>query len=566
MKNSELPKAKKYSQVVPDFEDWPIVQLNKIHNQFGDEVLDKSITSLSQHGNGVLLETLERTLFVESIRLREQRWSTDPEDDENFWKGIREELLTLSQKDSSESKAGEEKLLHDIISRYVHEIESTFNISSYRFAQRMLTIGFYPLLNAPVYLNFLEKQLNVQVQKRIQLSGDLELIRKLAKNCTLILVPTHFSNLDSITVAWAIRTLGLPAFLYGAGQNLFGIKLLSFFMNRLGAYKVDRRKKNALYLETLKTYSTLAIHKGCHTMFFPYGERSLSGSIETKLKLGLLGTAMDAQYMNIQKAENNGTAKKVIIVPVVLNYHFVLEAPFLIDEYLKTTGRENYLIDENDRYSTSFELLKTAAKLFTQDTEFQINFGQCMDVFGNPVDDEGRSKDGSGREINIRDYFVSRGELKQDKQRNSEYVRMLGKKLAASYLQENTVFSSHLVSFVAFELLKIKKPKMDIYDLMRLTEDERVIQEPEFMVATEKVLKELKSLASENKIKLASHLALELGWNLEKIIAHGIRNAGIYHPEKVLSKNKQGQITVVDMKLVYYYHNRLNGYGLEKVF
>src|SRR3546814_15272144 len=57
--------------------------------------------------------------------------------------------------------------------------------------------------------------------------------------------------------SWVIHSLGLPAFIYGAGLNLFNRKIFAYFMNSLGAYKVDRRKKNLPYLETLKTYSTL---------------------------------------------------------------------------------------------------------------------------------------------------------------------------------------------------------------------------------------------------------------------------------------------------------------------
>ena len=87
------------------------------------------------------------------------------------------------------------------------------------------------------------------------------------------MVPTHFSNLDSILIGWVIHVLGLPPFIYGAGLNLFNIKILAYFMNSLGAYKVDRRKKNPIYLEALKSYSNLAIQEGAHSLFFPGGTR-----------------------------------------------------------------------------------------------------------------------------------------------------------------------------------------------------------------------------------------------------------------------------------------------------
>ncbi len=66
-------------------------------------------------------------------------------------------------------------------------------------------------------------------------------------------------------------------------------------MNSLGAYKVDRRKKNVPYLETLKFYSMLAVQKGAHSIFFPGGTRSSSGMMEKHLKLGLFSSTIEAQ-------------------------------------------------------------------------------------------------------------------------------------------------------------------------------------------------------------------------------------------------------------------------------
>ena len=138
------------------------------------------------------------------------------------------------------------------------------------------------------------------------------------------MVPTHFSNLDSILIGWIIHSLGLPAFIYGAGLNLFNIKIFAYFMNSLGAYKVDRRKKNVPYLETLKFYSMLAVQKGAHSIFFPGGTRSRSGMMEKHLKLGLLSSTIEAQRNLYLETPPGEEVRKIFIVPVTLNYHFVL--------------------------------------------------------------------------------------------------------------------------------------------------------------------------------------------------------------------------------------------------
>ncbi|HAC25821.1 MAG TPA: acyltransferase, partial [Cytophagales bacterium] len=101
-------------------------------------------------------------------------------------------------------------------------------------------------------------------------------------------------------------------------------------------------KKNLIYLETLKTYSTLAIQKGAHTLFFPGGTRSRSGMLEKQLKLGLLSTAIAAQRNLYAQTAPDEPVRKIFIVPVTLNYHFVLEAPELIEEYLHAKGAARY--------------------------------------------------------------------------------------------------------------------------------------------------------------------------------------------------------------------------------
>ena len=562
---STKDKKSSYEPLIPDLNNWPVVQLSRNRQDFRLLVEEEAKARIRASLQGSLRDELERALFRESIRMKEQRWSTDPKDEGAFWQGIKDELIRTSKlAEADSSKEVDEKALADIVSRYAKEISGKFNISVYKLVQSILPIGFFPLLKGPVNLNFLDNKVSEQVRKRIQFTGDIDKIRTLSKDCTVVMVPTHFSNLDSVIAGWSIGTMGLPAFLYGAGQNLFGIRLFAFFMNYLGSYKVDRRKKNLLYLETLKTYSTLALSRGCHSLFFPGGRRSRSGSVESKLKLGLLGTAIDAQYRNLIHATNENPSKKIVVVPVVINYHFVMEAPVLIEDHLKSTGKESYLIDEQDKFSSSYGLFKIILKLFTKGSEFSLSFGQPMDVFGNTVDEKGVSYSHTGSVVDIRDYFVTHEELRHDSQRNEEYVRMLGEKITSSFKRENTVFSSHLVAFAAFELLLRRFPRLDIYDLMRLSEDERVLPMADFKNAVSVLYEAVQKLASEGKIRLADHLGNECGGEVSKIIEHGMQNVGIYHAKKVLLLNKKGDVTSEDLKLLYYYHNRLEGYSLAK--
>ena len=51
---------------------------------------------------------------------------------------------------------------------------------------------------------------------------------------------------------------------------------------------------------------------------------------------------------------------------------------------------------------------------------------------------------------------------------------------------------------------------------------------------------------------------------IDQVIAHGLDNLGMYHSKRPLIRNKSGQLVSEDLNCLFYYHNRLVGYGLEK--
>ena len=46
-------------------------------------------------------------------------------------------------------------------------------------------------------------------------------------------------------------------------------------------------------------------------------------------------------------------------------------------------------------------------------------------------------------------------------------------------------------------------------------------------------------------------------------IEHGLKNVGLYHPQRPLVHRKD-KIIIQDPNTLYYYHNRMEGYELEK--
>ncbi len=554
-------KNKKYKPILDSIPEWPVYQLSKNRKEFIEEVAQRTFRRVKEVRPTIkqLTDELESTVYREQQRMKRNRWRVDPPDEAQFWSTIKEELVSLSGKSAEETQKKADDILYRIAMRYANEIAGNFKANSYRVTREIVKFWFARLLNGARVKKFGAFFRNrYTLRDKIHIVGKVKQLRHLATKGTVVMVPTHFSNLDSILIGWIIHSLGLPAFIYGAGLNLFNIKIFAYFMNSLGAYKVDRRKKNLPYLEALKLYSTLAIQKGAHSIFFPGGTRSRSGMLEKQLKLGLLSSTIEAQRNLFLEAAPGEEVRKIFVVPVSLNYHFVLEAPDLIDDYLSVKGQDKYL-PEQDKYG-SWQLLQFLFKFFTKGSNISVSIGPALDVLGNYVDAEGNSLDSAGRVIEPKDYFVSHGEITIDKQREDEYTRMLSQKIVHEYHRINRVFASHLVAFVAFEMFQKQHPKLDLFGLLRLPEEDQVIPYEEFRETCKRVRKQIYKLKEEGKVNHATHLK----GKIDLVIRHGLENVGIFHLKRPLLLNKEGNVITKDFNTLYYYHNRLTGYDLEK--
>jgi glycerol-3-phosphate O-acyltransferase len=552
LKSIDIPRSRTYPipSVIEDLSEWPIYKMYREKTDFMKEVQDFTVERIvHQKKADSLAERIASVLYSERARIIDNPWKVDPPDEMDFWGDIRKRLLQGSFSDNAEAEQYNKELLERIIQRYVREITGDFKISTYKLARKVLPMLFNSILNTMTLRRS-------KLTEKLSIVGAIDDVRSLVAKGTVILVPTHFSNLDSILIGWAADRIGMLAFSYGAGLNLYNSKIMAYFFGRLGAYTLDRRKKNPFYLESLKSFSQLSIEKGVHTLFFPGGTRSRSGHLESKVKLGLLGTAIDAQCTNYMKADG----QKIFIVPVVLNYHFVLEAKSLIEQYLKHTGKELYLV-EKDGFGGIFKLLKFLRQFVSNSSEIIVNFGKPMDVMGNFVDIDGNSFDANGRQIEPKEYFVSGNSVRYDRQRNEEYTKRLAEKIVERYHVENIVLSSHLVAFTAFNIIRKKYPKLDLYGTLRLPREDKIISKELLYSNIELLRTELQKLTEEGKLQLSDTVKNS---TVEELVKHGIENVGAFHVKKPLMLNKKGHFESQDLNLLYYYHNRMDAYGLEK--
>jgi glycerol-3-phosphate O-acyltransferase len=547
--------------VIENIQDWPIYRISQQKDPLKELIVSKVLEKFQAKfpTEKEQKEELAKIIFQEKIRLTQTPWKADPKDERQFWNNVKSKFIQLDAI-NKETDTKPIEIVTLIIERYINEIVGNFDPKAYSLARTLLPQFFGRIFKAAPGKWFKTISSNAKtIHEKIPITGNIEKIRNLAKKGTVIVLPTHFSNMDSIMVGWVLSEVGLPAFIYGAGLNLFSIKLLSYFMSNLGAYKVDRRKKNSLYLETLKSYSRESISAGAHSIFFPGGTRSRSGTLEKRLKLGLLGTAVEAQK-NHYKNFNKEVAPKIFVVPLVINYHFVLEAESLINDYLKETGKEKFL-KENDEYSTSYKMIKFIFKFLSASSSLAISFGEPMDVIGNLVDENGDSHNHLGHKIDVRNYFVTNGELTDDQQREDEYTRILGERTVKQYFKFNVVLSSHLVCFAAFEYLRNLYREVDIYTLLRTPPEELKIPADDLNRIIETLKDRLKEMNKNNMVLLSP----EIRFTTEKLIDHGMSNINLFHANSpLLRSNDSSHYYSEDIKLLYYYHNRIEGYGLEK--
>jgi len=348
-----------------------------------------------------------------------------------------ERWTRLSRRLSRMTEQEQREALLEIVLSMAQDIAGNFDPRVYFFAQRIAPALIAGTMRPSALMTTLLDAGHGEMRRLVRLSGDFEILRSLAKIGTLVVVPTHCSNLDSLVIGEALDREGLPPLVYGAGKNLFTNPIISFFMHNLGAYRVDRRVHAELYKQVLKAYSSIVIERGYHSLFFPGGTRSRSGLVEQDLKLGLMGTAMEA----FSRSCVRGRHRPIFVVPVTLNYATVLEAETLIDDFLKDKGKARYIIDD-DEFSRISRWYTFFSRLRDFDAAVVMRVGAPLDPFGNAVDETGHSLAPDGRIIDPRRYVESRGIPTLDPGRDAAYTRELGRRLVDSATRSSSRPSS----------------------------------------------------------------------------------------------------------------------------
>ncbi len=426
-------------------------------------VVTARIAAAARGGDNSLEYVLNDVAFQEIRRLQRGPASKGEKRRLGAWRDLSHRLAGMSDEEKR-------RRLGALVSEYAADVCGNFNPRVYRFATGILPALLSGVLS-PRSLTEGFQALG-DLTGKVVVDGPLDQIRTCADRGTLIVTPTHLSNMDSVVIGWSLWRSGLPPVSYGAGKNLFTNPFISFFMHNLGAYRVDRRIQHTLYKEVLKTYSTVLLERGYHQLFFPGGTRSRSGAVEKKLKLGLLGTGLSALEHHLAKGD---TQRRIYVVPATINYAITLEAETLVDDFLAEEGKHRYII-EDDEFSRFGRLFDFTRRMLAMEGALVIRYGQPLQISSdNPRSMKKAIRSTcAARPVDPRQlpHRPKDGKIVVDEQRDAEYTKALGDELVKSFRRLTVLMPTHLVGRAIFDLTAAARGTRDVYRLLRENESE----------------------------------------------------------------------------------------------
>ncbi|MCP3659290.1 MAG: hypothetical protein GY830_02810 [Bacteroidetes bacterium] len=528
----------------------PLAVITKTKNTFLKKVAKYSIEDISKNLKDIetLRKNLEFAVLSEKRKIEYNPYDFDPKDDKEFWGKID---LKLQNKNSNIKEL--KNLLNKIINRYVNEIYSPYSRIKYKLLKAITTLGIKIVYKPFTFFPFGKNKKNIFDYANI--IGNLDLINKLSNKTTMVLLPTHSSNFDSLMAGTSIFYLNnflnsnIKMPVYGAGFNLFEYKVYKYWISECGMYNIDRRKKNRIYLDTLRIYYESLMMKGCNSLFYPRGGRGYDGSLETTLKYGLLGTPFKTQKFSYEV--NGKKSKKIILVPLVISYESIFEAESLIKKHLDKYLSKDELKKKKIGIST---ILRKIYILMKRVSGVRAVFGKPMDVLGNLVDENGDSYDKDGNKIDLYNSIINKEFSKEE---NLEFLKSLEDKIIKQYHKFNYIFTGHIFAKAAFNLIEKKYNNLSQEEFWKIDYKKIRFKNDDLkkeVINLETKLSNLKNPPMlDPKIKKIKE---------SKSIEEFIQGLGAFHEKRPLVIAERGLYKTENLKLLFYYANRLKTYDI----
>jgi glycerol-3-phosphate O-acyltransferase len=218
----------------------------------------ESLFNFNQENKRLLLEKVVRRVYDEYLSITEDRreelllemiyWEKKRQDrvfrdSSRFalgmtlrkWRKIRywEQYQKMCLKGSPLER---QRFIHESIEHYANQIVGNFSPLVYQAATKIIPPFLNLLFNALSFRRIVSlggsrfshfSHLS-KINENLIISGDISSIKRLTGKGTLIWVPTHVSNFDSIILGTVFHYTDLPPVMYGAGLNLFYNKFIGF--------------------------------------------------------------------------------------------------------------------------------------------------------------------------------------------------------------------------------------------------------------------------------------------------------------------------------------------------
>lgn len=443
-------------------------------------------------------------------------------------------------------------LLSMVTYRFAQEVAGRFDPWVYQFTTRFIPPLLDLILNTSNPRNLISYIFRGKnrLADRVILEGDTGSVCHYAKMGTLIFLPTHVSSLDSILMGLALFKLGLPPADMGATPHLFANKVIGFFMNNLGAYKINPKRRAKLYREVLKAYTSCTLEKGFHHVFFSWDKRMISQEKETHIDPLVLLAGVEAYIHNLME---NREKADIFICPCTINYPLVLEAKTLVSDYIKEGLG---LVEDGDEFSCTKRIFDFLSCLLRFNQFVYLVFGHVLDVFGNPVDHMGISLDPRGRRIDRAKYTLVGGKPCLDRQRDEQYAQELAQAVERSIYRITMILETNLLCYAVISTILKSTPDKEILQLIRDEGYYPVLSMVALREVYQSVLRKLLDMQSKGLIMVQGDLNPD-GFELR--VCKTLEMLNYYHIEPVFMMEKDS-LYVIDKPLVYYYASRINNY------
>jgi glycerol-3-phosphate O-acyltransferase len=213
-----------------------------------------------------------------------------------------------------------QKVIHDMAGEGAHErrVLNERALEMVREMESALDMSTIPAMDATLTTLLTRMYAGVEVDE-----AGFERLREVAKDGSLVLLPSHKSHVDYMVMAWVFYHRHMPIPITAAGDNLNFFPMGPIF-RRAGAFFIRRSfGGDRLYGAVVDAYVRRLIKDNWVLEFFLEGGRSRTGKLLAP-KLGLLSIVVDAVL--------GAPGRKVYFCPISIGYERLVEEKAFVHE------------------------------------------------------------------------------------------------------------------------------------------------------------------------------------------------------------------------------------------